>query len=198
MSARCLIRLGVAIWYQSPDLRLARARNREHIDVFHDNNVRRPRLVHSRCTHASPSLKAVSDGWSRLITPGICDWRNRIQGSVCAAAILAAHVRFGSKSRHHALKSPCPPPKSGHCWPTVECPLCAKSRHMQCSNHVESAFVTELQVEFLAAASFRKLVTAWFEFRSSPLPFLAQSERLSRQAFASRRSMNSKPSVNES
>ena len=95
---RCLIRLGVAIWYQSPDLRLARARNREHIDVFHDNNVRRPRLVHSRCTHASPSLKAVSDGWSRLITPGICDWRNRIQGSVCAAAILAAYVRFGSKA----------------------------------------------------------------------------------------------------
>src|SRR6516164_9193126 len=140
---RCLIRLGVAIWYQSPDLRLARARNREHIDVFHDNNVRRPRLVHSRCTHASPSLKAVSDGWSRLITPGICDWRNRIQGSVCAAAILAAHVRFGSKSRHHALKSPCPlTPKSGHCWPTVECPLCAKSRHMQCSNHVEIAFET--------------------------------------------------------
>src|SRR6516225_4910924 len=69
-----------------------------HIDVFHDNNVGRPRLVHSRCTHASPSLKAVSDGWSRLITPGICDWRNRIQGSVCAAAILAAYVRFGSKA----------------------------------------------------------------------------------------------------
>ena len=37
-------------------------------------------------------------------------------------------------------------PKGRHSLERQAYPLCAKSRHMLCSNHVESAFETELQV----------------------------------------------------
>jgi hypothetical protein len=50
-----------------------------------------------------------------------------VSGSLCRAG---ADVRFGSEAdiaspRYDVRFTP----KSGHCRPTVECPLCAKSGH---------------------------------------------------------------------
>ena len=48
----------------------------------------------------------------------------------------ASEVRFGSQADILVRKCDvCFTPKSGHCRPTVECPLCAKSRLVRCSKH---------------------------------------------------------------
>jgi hypothetical protein len=53
-----------------------------------------------------------SSGLRRLtmtvITLGICDRRNGVQGSVCTAAIPSRRCLLWVKSRHDTLKSPCP------------------------------------------------------------------------------------------
>ena len=53
----------------------------------------------------------------------------------CRSARTARpHVRFGSKSDIGACpRHVCFTPKSGHCGAASRCPLCAKSRLMQCS-----------------------------------------------------------------
>ena len=85
-------------------------------------------LMKSRRRIACP--KAQDCARLRLITSGICDQRNGVQGSVCTAAFRAANVRFGSKADILMCRADVRfTPKSRHRRAQVACPLCAKSTY---------------------------------------------------------------------
>src|SRR6516225_2207886 len=42
------------------------------------------------------------------VTTGICNWRNRVQGSVCTAAIPSRSCPLWVKSRHRGTSNQCP------------------------------------------------------------------------------------------
>jgi hypothetical protein len=68
---------------------------------------------------------------------GILARQNGIQLHFAKQQFVRPNVRFGSKADIEGPASDVRfTPKSGHWNSVVECPLCAKSRHMQCSKRL--------------------------------------------------------------
>jgi hypothetical protein len=66
-------------------------------------------LMKSRRRIASPRglRSAPTVAYTDAITAGICYWRNRVQGSVCAAAIRNRPCPLWVKSRHRGTSNQC-------------------------------------------------------------------------------------------